>query len=186
MDCVSEVPAMLGSDIRAATPLGLDKVVGREGDGGKGFPGSGFSDTGAGTYMVFRTSLRPLTVPPFRVGMPAARLLATLDSAAFLASGSSSATGSFWMLSLKICSASSPAASFWAWDIGSCDAAGTVNPSASFSGSLWLGGGPGGGGTSKMPVSAAVVPLIRDDELDFGGTSLAPSPPVPLVPLAPS
>ncbi|KAL1836980.1 hypothetical protein VTK73DRAFT_4860 [Phialemonium thermophilum] len=117
------------------------------------------------------------------------RVLATLDSAAFLASGSSSGTGSFLMFSLNRRSLSSAdddtaAASLWACEMGSTDAVGTEKPSASLGGVCGCGcgcgccccccccegGGPSGGGTSKM---SSAVPLRRFVD---GCVEAAPTP----------
>lgn len=118
-DCVSLVPVTLASLARVCMAEGLELMLllapCNAGEGGRfcvGSPGDkeaagSAPSTGmvAGKYTVLRTSLRPRTVPALRVGnciVP--RVFARLNWAAFAASGSSSAIGLFWMLSLNRCS----------------------------------------------------------------------------------
>jgi len=103
IDWVSDV--WLGSETSDDERTGFGNVatVGRDGDGGKALSDE-LSGRGrdAGKYIVFRTSLLPLTVPDFLEGTAmCVSALATFDRAACFASWSSSAIGSFWMLSLK-------------------------------------------------------------------------------------
>lgn len=201
-DCVSLVPVTLASLAKVCMADGRELMLlpapCSAGDGGKfcvGSPGERDAAAasapgnvgGEGIYIVFRTSRRPRTVPVLRAGICIVlRVFATLSCAALDSSGSSSAIGLFCMLSLNSCSCSSPAssaASLCAWEIGSFAAGGIVNPSSSLAGSPSLlrcdGGGPGGGGASK--ISSAVIPLRPVGAVRGGAFASETSACVPLV-----
>jgi hypothetical protein len=127
IDWVSDVLCSVLS-VAKATALLLPRFC--PGDGEMSFPDT----SGAGTYMVFRTSLRPRTVPAFRDGVVSVddrRVLATFDRAACASAASSSRIGSFLMSSLNCGGSVSFAASCCACEIGSLEAIGSVNPSES-------------------------------------------------------
>src|ERR1035441_8407348 len=103
IDVVSEpLGATWSLDDNAARAAALP--VAMPGEAGIGCSGRGASrELGLGIYTVFRTSLRPRTVPTLRFGVANwedLKVLATFDSAA-CASASCSGIGSFLISSLN-------------------------------------------------------------------------------------